>query len=163
MEEPFGDDAADFSPGIESNFLPPEPAYACFRCGVCCRLWVFLNYEEADRIADYVKLSRTEFTIEYWDRSVSPEECLVLEQKDGACFFLRDGRHGKYCAIYDLRPKVCREFVPSLLSRECQRGLRQSWHLKATPTGRIEGDAAQIKAFNDYLRAIVFDQSGAAE
>jgi len=158
MEEPFDDGAQDFPPCIESFYPPQEPAYACFRCGNCCRLWVFLTGEEADRITGHIKLARNEFTIEYWDRSVSSEECLVIRQQDGACFFLKDSddRREKYCSIYELRPGVCREFVPSLMRRECRNGLTKFWNLTATPTGRIEGSEEQVKAFNAYLKALVF-------
>ena len=136
MEEQF-DDEQDVSLGIEQFYLPEDPGYVCFRCGDCCRLWVFLTYEEADRIAAFVKLPRSEFTIEYWDRRVSPEECLVLCQKDGACVFLRQSEdsRGKYCGIYELRPRVCRDFVPSLMRKECKNALANYWSLTGTATG----------------------------
>lgn len=157
MDEQF-DEVTDSTPNIEQFNAPSEPEYACFRCGECCRLWVFVNYEEADRIAEYVKLPRKEFTIEYWDRDVSSEECLVLNQKDDACVFLcgkTDSRE-KYCGIYELRPKVCREFVPSLMRKECQGGLTKYWNLTATPTGRLEGNNEVIGVFYEYLKKMVF-------
>ncbi len=153
------EESDELSLPADSNYSMQDLDCACFRCGLCCRLWVFVNYEEADRIADRVKMLRSQFTIEYWDRTVSTEECLVLDQKDGACIFLGDGKNGKYCQIYNLRPRVCREYVPSLLRRECKRGLSQYWNLKVTPTGRIVGDEAQIKSFNNYLKEIVIGQT----
>ena len=157
MNEQF-DEVTDSTPNIEQFEMPGELEYACFRCGECCRLWVFVNYDEADRIAEYVKLPRNEFTIEYWDRDVSPEECLVLCQKDDACVFLREKADSrkKYCGIYELRPKVCREFVPSLMRKECQGGLTKFWGLTATPTGQLNGSNDRIRVFADYLKKMVF-------
>ncbi len=155
MEEPFDDEMPE-DPGLESDF-PQQPGCACFRCGNCCRLWVFVNYEEADRIAARIGMPRKEFTIEYWDRSVSPEECLVIDQKDNRCFFLRnrDGSGEEYCSIYDIRPRVCRDYLPSLRRKECRDGLKRMWDLDATPTGRIKGDEKQVKIFFDYLTSLV--------
>jgi Fe-S-cluster containining protein len=158
MEEQF-DEATDFI-CIEQFYLPEDPGYVCFRCGDCCRLWVLLTYEEADRIAAYVKHPRTEFTIEYWDRSVSPEGCLVLSQKDNACVFLRekaDARE-KYCGIYELRPRICRDYAPSLMCKECQNALMKYWNLAATVTGRVDGSDERLKVFYDYLKKIAFGE-----
>jgi Fe-S-cluster containining protein len=156
MEEHY-EDLTDSTPNIEQFEMPGDPEYACFRCGECCRLWVFVNYTEADRIAKYVKLPRKDFTIEYWDRDVAPEECLVLDQKDDACVFLcekADSRE-KYCGIYEIRPQVCREYVPSLTRKECLGGLAKFWKLKATATGKLEGTDDLIRAFLDYLKRMV--------
>jgi Fe-S-cluster containining protein len=157
MDEQF-DEVTDSTPDVEQGNAPGEAEYACFRCGECCRLWVFVNYKEADRIAEYVKLPRKEFTIEYWDRDVSTEECLVLDQKDDACVFLREkaDTREKYCGIYEIRPQVCREYVPSLMRKECQSGLTKYWNLKATPTGKLEGSGDDIRVFFDYLKKMVF-------
>jgi Fe-S-cluster containining protein len=159
MDEQF-DEVTDFTPCIEQFYPPGNQEYACFRCGDCCRLWVFLNYEEADRIAEYVKLPRSEFTIEYWDRSVSPEECLVLKQEDGDCLFLREKTDSRetYCGIYELRPQVCRGFVPSLMRKECKGDLAKYWNLTATPTGRLEGNDDRLRVFYDFLKKIAFGQ-----
>jgi Fe-S-cluster containining protein len=157
MEEQF-DSEWDAPIDVEQFYPPDDPGYICFRCGICCRLWVFVTGEEADRIAARVKLNRPDFTIEYWDQSVSPEECLVLRQKDGACVFLRGNTHTpeKGCAIYDLRPRVCRDFLPSLLCKECQKGLKQHWNLTATTTGRVEGTDKNRQTFFAYLKKIAF-------
>ncbi len=159
MNEPFEDGNEDYLPSIDSPG-PPEPVYPCFRCGHCCRLWVFLGYEETERIMEHTKLSLNEFAIVYWDRSVGPEECLVLKQEDSACLFLRNGRNPreKYCGIYEARPRVCREFVPSYLRRECQDGLTRLWNLTAAPSGRLQGDEEWVTAFESFLREIVFGE-----
>lgn len=138
-------------------YRPAEPSALCFRCGVCCRLWVFLTSEEAGRIAALVNLDRRDFTIEYWDRSVSPEECLVLKQQDGACIFLRDKADDreKACGIYEARPLVCRDFTPSLLNKECRHGLKQYWELTATVAGRVEGTAEKRRRFNGFLNKLI--------
>jgi hypothetical protein len=94
MNELFEDGNEDYLPSIDSPG-PPEPVYPCFRCGHCCRLWVFLGYEEVEQIMEHTKLSLNEFAIVYWDRSVGPEECLVLKQEDSACTSVTDETPGK--------------------------------------------------------------------
>ncbi len=160
MKEQFNDGIQRGLPSIESDYTPPDPACACFRCGDCCRLWVFITSEEADRIAEYAKIPRNEFVIVYWDKDVAPDACLVLQQPNGACLFLCNGKDSreKDCAIYDVRPGVCREFVPSLIRKECQTGLKELWGLTATPSDGTQGSEKQVRAFNSFVRAIVFGQ-----
>jgi Fe-S-cluster containining protein len=158
MDERF-EEITDFDP-VGQDYPLGDQGYACFRCGDCCGLWVFVTYEEADRIAERVKMPRSEFTIEYWDRSVSPEECLVLQQKDDACVFLREKpeNHETYCGIYELRPRVCRDFIPTLKRKSCREGLLKHWNLTVSPMGRPEGSDDHINDFYDYLKKMVQDR-----
>ncbi len=139
---------------------PEAPAYPCFRCGQCCRLRVFLTYEEAERITEATNLSLEDFATVYWARSIDSQEFMVLKEENGACLFLRDGGNPreKTCVIYESRPDVCREFVPSYLRKECQDGLIRFWNLKTTPSGRLEGDEERVKAFEVFLRNVTFGE-----
>jgi Fe-S-cluster containining protein len=137
--------------------LQNESAFNCFRCGECCRLPVYVNYEEADRIAEYAVLPREEFTIEFWGKSESSEECLVIKQKNGDCFFLctaTDSRE-KYCRIYEVRPEVCLEFAPSPACQECKEGLAKFWNITVNSSGAFEGSEKQINAFKTFLKTII--------
>ena len=132
-----------------------ESSYPCFRCGNCCRLWVFLSYEEAEKIAEFVKLPIEEFALKYPDKAPDPEKSLILHKRSRTCVFLRNGRdiREKYCQIYEVRPRPCRNFVPSPRA-ECEEGLKKVWNLTMTSTGDIEGSEEEVMAFASFLNGL---------
>lgn len=93
---------------------PKEPWYAqglrfsCTGCGECCTgspgyTWVSL--EEIAAIADYLKLSISEFSKRYLKR-VGNRFSLVERGPHFDCVFLKEKR----CQIYPVRPTQCRTF-----------------------------------------------------
>lgn len=76
-------------------------------CINCCTLsdgFVYLNKDEAKKIAQSLNLSEGEF-YEHFIREIDDQ--LILVDGDGEnCVFLE----GKHCLIYEQRPKQCRTY-----------------------------------------------------
>jgi len=76
----------------------------CLQCGNCCKTTgpLFTN-SDIERIAKYLRLKPQQFIQKYL--RVDEDQDYVLQQVP--CTFLDEQN---YCAIYDVRPKACREF-----------------------------------------------------
>lgn len=76
----------------------------CLSCGNCCRsLGPRLTNKDIQRMAKYLKMRPAEFTHRYL--RVDEDGDFVFQHMP--CPFLGNDN---YCAIYDIRPKACREF-----------------------------------------------------
>lgn len=99
--------------------LPPEeeqsssPWYAqglrfkCTECGKCCTGgpgYAWVNDQEIQKMADYLKISLKDFGRKYL-RFVNGRYALI-EKRNYDCIFLKDKR----CTIYPVRPQQCRTF-----------------------------------------------------
>ena len=78
-------------------------------CGRCCTGdaragSVFLEAEDVDRLAAFLKLSRSVFMREHTRRQ--DDELALVMQESGDCRFLKNDR----CAVYDARPLQCRTY-----------------------------------------------------
>jgi Fe-S-cluster containining protein len=79
-------------------------SYNCTACANCCRsLGPKLTNKDIARLADYLKITDSAFFQKY-----------VVEDEDGdfvfremPCVFLQSDN---LCAVYDIRPKACREY-----------------------------------------------------
>ncbi|MFH0846519.1 MAG: YkgJ family cysteine cluster protein [Chloroflexota bacterium] len=149
----------DFEPdmlGLE--FLAePKTGYkesACFRCGECCRYHVFLSADEANRISGDTGLPIKEFA-ELTDELSSLEpEIYILLKRSGECIFLEHGKDNlTRCLIQEVKPRVCRDFVPSLNRIECQRGLKQRWRLTVSDASELQGSPEDVRAFLALLKS----------
>jgi Fe-S-cluster containining protein len=98
----------------------------CFRCGECCRRWQpLIGLREAERLARALGLPVDDFLDRYTRPYPLEEGAHLLEQRDGACVFLRaeaDGRTA--CSVHEARPEACRDWDASLFRRECLAGIR---------------------------------------
>lgn len=76
----------------------------CLQCGNCCRTTgpLFTDHDIA-RISRHLKIKPSEFSTTYLRRD--EEGDMVLQQVP--CAFLGADN---FCAIYNVRPKACREF-----------------------------------------------------
>lgn len=88
----------------------------CCRCGRCCTgRTVLLTAREIGEISRHIgipeELFRERFTVAAatWNRHDG-----ALALKDSKCVFLEQGSSGACrCAVYEARPSVCRELMPS--------------------------------------------------
>lgn len=81
--------------------------FECQRCNECCRQpgYVYLAGNEADKIAEHLRLSAFDFINQYCDL-VDRRRIVLKKASDEACVFLnQDG-----CAIHEVKPAQCREF-----------------------------------------------------
>jgi Fe-S-cluster containining protein len=81
--------------------------FTCTQCGDCCRThgdyqFVYVPPDDADRLAEHFKVSRTEFFRRYTDKG--DEGVRTLKWPDEACVFLGP----KGCTVYLSRPEQCR-------------------------------------------------------
>jgi Fe-S-cluster containining protein len=90
--------------------------FSCKRCGECCReLIVKLYKKEIDDIKK-AGFGKDFFSYDPHIRSH------VLKKTRGKCIFLGKKEREFYCRIYEIRPRVCREypFVNSLEVENCK-------------------------------------------
>ena len=83
-------------------------AFACRRSGNCCAIpggFVRVSAAEAAAIAARLSLSVVAFATRY----LQPDGVSLREGLGGRCVFLADGRPAG-CAIYEHRPRQCRDW-----------------------------------------------------
>lgn len=81
----------------------------CIECGGKCCIgdgYVFLEIDEAKKIADYLNISLDEFGMQYL-RMVGNRYALKENGDNPDCIFLDSKRQ---CRIYECRPKNCASF-----------------------------------------------------
>ncbi len=79
----------------------------CTACANCCRFSVVsVNQPEVEAITAYLRVSPADFAVHYTDPDPDSSRTLILRSTRDGCVFL----HGNLCAIYDVRPQVCRDF-----------------------------------------------------
>ena len=83
-----------------------EIDFTCKGCGFCCRGQgeVYLNRQELNNIADFLKTSPASFKKKY-TRQINGKTALK-DTAEPACIFLT----GNKCEIYPVRPQQCRTF-----------------------------------------------------
>ena len=85
--------------------------FECQRCSFCCGHspgFVYLSYEDLDRLCDFFKLSRTDFISKYcrWVNYYEGKTVLaLLEKKNWDCILWENG-----CSAYEARPVQCRTY-----------------------------------------------------
>lgn len=111
--------------GAEHSVGEDWPAIECFRCGVCCvRYRPKVTKLEMKRIARKLGISTAEFFSKYV-RVVPTKDGYILQSSVDGCLFLHNEEKGirAACSIHSVRPKACRDWVPSLSRPECKEGL----------------------------------------
>ena len=77
--------------------------FRCLDCGYCCTLKVKLSLIEFLKI--YIHGFRN-----FYSKN-SRKELVIKSRKNGDCHFLDRSKNSKTkCLIYNLRPKMCREY-----------------------------------------------------
>ncbi|MCK5673810.1 MAG: YkgJ family cysteine cluster protein [Spirochaetales bacterium] len=96
MSEPFYENGLNFE---------------CTQCSKCCRFdpgYVFLSYNDLNRLISFFNYSETEF-IEKYCRKVSmgdSNRLSLIEKSNYDCIFWKNGG----CEIYEARPLQCRSY-----------------------------------------------------
>ncbi|MBN1385434.1 YkgJ family cysteine cluster protein [Candidatus Woesearchaeota archaeon] len=80
-----------------------KKGFFCIRCGKCCRYSVTISILERWRIQKRFPGLRFWSPERHWWQS-------SIRMKDGRCVFLEE-KNGLYsCRIFDIRPKICRQY-----------------------------------------------------
>lgn len=124
--------------------------FQCTQCSNCCRLdpgYVFLSYNDLDRLLDYFSISKDKFIKKYC-RNVDMDEHKRLslnEKTNYDCIFWSNGG----CDIYKARPLQCRSYPfwkPFLNDRI-------SWNIEARScSGMNHGDTIDKTGIKEWLR-----------
>lgn len=75
----------------------------CIQCGSCCSNFLVMTAEEIETIHKYIK----KYNIKE-HRHILP---LAEPTLDMTCPFLNDSKPNEKCDIYEVRPRVCRDFI----------------------------------------------------
>lgn len=125
--------------------------FECTQCSGCCRLdpgFVFLSYNDLDRLKNYFNISEDKF-IEKYCRIVDMGEnkrLSLVEKPNYDCIFWSNG----ICEIYDARPLQCRSYPfwkPFLTDRK-------SWNAEAEScSGMNHGRIRDRNEIDEWLRS----------
>jgi len=84
--------------------------FSCTRCGRCCKIrgdyYVFLSDQEAERIRNFLQLSRSWFRRRYLER-LEDGELVAAAGAGDRCIFLDTAGQ---CRVYPVRPVQCRTY-----------------------------------------------------
>ena len=100
--------------------MPEATGWICRRCGNCCRWEGHVLLEEADiaRLAGGLGLDERDFVARFTRLASNRAQLSLAEGAGGACVFLE----GSDCAVYDHRPRQCREFPRGWSVSGCPAG-----------------------------------------
>lgn len=93
-----------------------EPAFACRRCGACCRASgeVRLEPEEPAALAAMLGISEEDLIARFTRLTRDRRGLSLTEQSDGACVFLTPDNT---CRVQPAKPRQCREYPHRWRSR----------------------------------------------
>ncbi len=113
--------------------------FKCTECGKCCTGspgYVWVEENEMQEIADYLKISLSDFKKKYTRQRDNRYALIELRQQDYDCVFLENKR----CSIYAVRPSQCRKFPWWQQNLESP----ESWHEAAKYCEGINDQAPLI-------------------
>ena len=124
--------------------------FECTQCSKCCRHepgYVFLSYNDLDRLLDFFSISKDIF-VEKYCRIVDMgghKRLSLIEKTNYDCIFWSNG----VCEIYNARPLQCRSYPfwkPFLADRE-------SWNAEAESCPGMNHGSIRDKAeIKEWLR-----------
>jgi Fe-S-cluster containining protein len=84
------------------------PTYLCQRCTACCRWPGFVRATEGEirAIAVFLSMEEDAFIQEYTRLEPNRQGLALIDQADGACFFLKEND----CSIQAVKPQQCKDF-----------------------------------------------------
>ncbi len=120
----------------ESPWYQHGLRFSCTECGKCCTGspgYVWVNHDEIDAMADYLKIPVDKFKRTYLRQKNGRYSLVELGSRNYDCIFLKD----KTCSIYPVRPTQCRTYP------WWQRNLnsKESWEEAAKTCEGINNDA----------------------
>ena len=129
--------------------------FSCTACGDCCSTgddyYVYLTDGEAERIRNYLGLSKGWFRRRYLER-LEEGELVATAAADGRCIFLDAN---KQCKVYAVRPLQCRTypFWPELV------GTSKAWQAEATRCEGINcGKAVPVERIRSSVKACLLQE-----
>jgi len=133
-----------------------EPAFPCFRCGICCTGYqIYMSQEEAQELAKNLGITMQSFVDNYLDPRW-PGESVVVRHIAGRCPFLDqpEGSIFGLCRIHNFKPFCCRQWQASLDRKECRQGLNRYWGLAVGEDGELIGSTENKLCFQTFIDSL---------
>jgi Fe-S-cluster containining protein len=134
-----------------------EPAFPCFRCGICCSGYqIYMNRAEAQILAKNIGVTWQVFIDCYLDPRWPGTETLVVRHNAGKCPFLDQPADSIFglCRIHEFKPFCCHQWQASLDRKECRQGLSRYWNLSVGENGELEGSPEDILCFQTLIESL---------
>ncbi len=137
----------------KSSFVADPTVFPCIRCGVCCSIYqVRVSRSEAERIADRMGMNYWDWVGHHCDPRWPDSRSHLIGHTDEACIFLEKADVDVYrCAIYDVRPDSCRNWVAGVFKPACQEGLTRFWNIRVSSRGQLEGDGDSLTRLRRFI------------
>lgn len=94
----------DMQEDMESGVFDKTDNGTCTQCGACCSNILPMTDEEIKRIRKYIERYRIK-------EQKHATNVMKNPTLDLTCPFLNDDKQEEKCMIYEVRPRVCREFI----------------------------------------------------
>jgi Fe-S-cluster containining protein len=143
--------------GKEKNNETGEPAFPCFRCGICCTGYqIYMTEAEAKIIAENIGTTWESFIDNYLDARWPGIETVIIRQIASRCPFLDQPADSIFglCRIHSIKPFCCRQWQASLDRKECRRGLSRYWGLSVDENGELNGSPEDILCFQTFIKSL---------
>jgi len=134
-----------------------EPAFPCFRCGICCSGYqIYMSRAEAQILAENIGVTWQVFVDNYLDPRWPGTETIVVRHVAGRCPFLDQPADSIFglCRIHEFKPFCCRQWQASLDRKECRQGLSRYWGLSVAENGELKGSPEDILCFQTYIESL---------
>jgi Fe-S-cluster containining protein len=134
-----------------------EPAFPCFRCGICCTVYqIYMTRDESYALAERLGISQLEFEYKHLDPRWPFAETVLLRQNAGRCLFLNQPADSiiGLCCIHEFKPFCCRQWRASRDHKECRQGLSRYWGLSVGEDGELEGSPEDILCFQTFIESL---------
>jgi len=141
----------------ERNEEKGEPAFPCFRCGICCsRYQIFMSLAEAQIIAEKIGITLDAFVDYYLDPRWPGSETIVIRNIGSKCPFLDQQSDSIFglCRIHEVKPFCCRQWQASRGRKECRQGLSRYWNLIVSEDGELQGSPEDILCFQTFIESL---------
>ena len=134
---------------FENVVFPDSVGFRCRNCGVCCRV------QPPDVNVAEQKLIEAKGFTGFLDRADEAGIRWIRRKKDGSCFFLKKNDE---CAIYDVRPAICRLEPFTLMDYDYERNkieLELNFPAACGCEGIFDGDALPVEVIGRAAQAVV--------
>lgn len=141
----------------EDNSDKGEPAFPCFRCGICCSGYqIYMSLDEARIIAEKIGMTLDIFANYYLDPRWPDRETIVVRNIASRCPFLdkTEGSIFGLCRIHECKPLCCRQWQASPMRKECRLGLSYYWDISVSEDGKLTGFPEDLLCFQTFIDSL---------
>lgn len=113
----------------------------CKKCAECCKNYPLIKLSK-NEINSLELFTGLHFVIPVNSKGVAYEGYLLQFKKNGDCYFLNEHNGSYYCSVYEVRPKICKNYPSNLRQQEfCslsrEKILNRAWKPFSTAKRRL--------------------------